>query len=34
MLTMVVIGAPLLMGYLFFLYKTFNGKVMLDDTSY
>lgn len=34
MLTMVVIGAPLLMGYLFFLYKTFNGKVQLDDTSY
>lgn len=34
MLTMVVIGAPLLMGYLIFLYKTFNGKVMLDDTSY
>lgn len=34
MLTMVVIGAPLLAGYLFFLYKTFNGKVTLDDTSY
>jgi cytochrome d ubiquinol oxidase subunit II len=34
MLTMVVIGAPLLAGYLIFLYKTFNGKVQLDDTSY
>jgi len=34
MLTMVVIGAPLLAGYLIFLYKTFNGKVKLDDTSY
>ncbi len=34
MLTMVVIGAPLLMGYLIFLYKTFSGKVQLDDTSY
>ena len=34
MLTMVVIGAPILMGYLVFLYKTFNGKVKLDDTSY
>lgn len=34
MLTMVVVGAPLLMGYLAFLYKTFNGKVKLDDTSY
>ncbi|WP_419211978.1 cytochrome d ubiquinol oxidase subunit II [Maribacter sp. X9] len=34
MLTMVVIGAPILMGYLTFLYKTFNGKVKLDDTSY
>jgi len=34
MLTMVVVGAPLLAGYLIFLYKTFNGKVKLDDTSY
>jgi cytochrome d ubiquinol oxidase subunit II len=34
MLTMVVIGAPILVGYLVFLYKTFNGKVILDDTSY
>lgn len=34
MLTIVLIGAPLLAGYFFFLYKTFNGKVQLDDTSY
>lgn len=34
MLTMVVLGAPLLLVYLGFLYKTFNGKVQLDDTSY
>jgi len=34
MLTIVVIGAPLLAGYFLFLYKTFNGKVKLDDTSY
>jgi cytochrome bd ubiquinol oxidase subunit II len=34
MLTIVVIGTPLLAGYFFFLYKTFNGKVKLDDTSY
>ena len=34
MLTIVAIGAPLLGAYFFFLYKTFNGKVKLDDTSY
>lgn len=34
MLTIVVIGAPLLALYFLFLYKTFNGKVQLDDTSY
>ncbi|MGL5111726.1 MAG: cytochrome d ubiquinol oxidase subunit II [Flavobacterium sp.] len=34
MLTIVAIGAPLLGAYFFFLYKTFNGKVTLDDTSY
>jgi len=34
MLTIVVIGAPLLAGYFLFLYKTFRGKVKLDDTSY
>lgn len=34
MLTIVLIGAPLLAGYFLFLYKTFHGKVVLDDTSY
>lgn len=34
MLTIVVIGTPLLAGYFLFLYSTFNGKVVLDDTSY
>jgi cytochrome bd ubiquinol oxidase subunit II len=34
MLTIVLIGAPLLGGYFLFLYKTFYGKVKLDDTSY
>jgi cytochrome bd ubiquinol oxidase subunit II len=34
MLTIVLIGAPLLGGYFLFLYRTFNGKVKLDDTSY
>ena len=34
MLTIVLIGAPLLGAYFFFLYRTFNGKVQLDDTSY
>tara|TARA_R110000868_G_scaffold91921_6_gene254797 strand:- start:4720 stop:5757 length:1038 start_codon:yes stop_codon:yes gene_type:complete len=34
MLTIVLIGTPLLAGYFYFLYKTFNGKVVLDDTSY
>lgn len=34
MLGIVAIGAPLLAGYFLFLYKTFNGKVKLDDTSY
>lgn len=34
MLTIVVIGAPFLAGYFLFLYKTFHGKVKLDDTSY
>ncbi|MEL0456294.1 cytochrome d ubiquinol oxidase subunit II [Flavobacteriaceae bacterium SZ-1-7] len=34
MLTIVVIGAPLLTAYFLFLYKTFHGKVKLDDTSY
>ena len=34
MLTIVAIGSPLLAGYFLFLYKTFHGKVKLDDTSY
>jgi cytochrome d ubiquinol oxidase subunit II len=34
MLTIVVIGTPLLAGYFLFLYRTFHGKVKLDDTSY
>ena len=34
MLTIVLIGAPLLGGYFLFLYRTFHGKVKLDDTSY
>jgi len=34
MLTIVLIGTPLLAGYFFFLYRTFNGTVKLDDTSY
>lgn len=34
MLTIVLIGSPLLAGYFVFLYRTFYGKVKLDDTSY
>jgi cytochrome d ubiquinol oxidase subunit II len=34
MLTIVAIGSPLLAGYFLFLYRTFHGKVKLDDTSY
>ena len=34
MLTIVLIGGPLLGGYFLFLYRTFHGKVKLDDTSY
>uniref|UniRef100_UPI00404A8F9A cytochrome d ubiquinol oxidase subunit II n=1 Tax=Flavobacterium sp. TaxID=239 RepID=UPI00404A8F9A len=34
MLTIVLIGTPLLAGYFIFLYKTFYGKVKLDETSY
>ncbi len=34
MLTIVLIGTPHLAGYFLFLYKTFHGKVKLDDTSY
>lgn len=34
MLTIVAIGAPLVLGYTVFVYKTFSGKVKLDETSY
>lgn len=33
-LLMAAIGAPLVLGYTIFVYKTFWGKVKLDDTSY
>jgi cytochrome d ubiquinol oxidase subunit II len=34
MLIIVLIGAPLVGLYTFFVYRTFRGKVKLDDTSY
>lgn len=34
MLWFVVIGTPLVLGYTAFVYKTFRGKVRLDETSY
>jgi len=34
MLTIVAIGAPLVLGYTIFVYRTFRGKVKLDETSY
>ncbi|MBR9914702.1 MAG: cytochrome d ubiquinol oxidase subunit II [Algicola sp.] len=34
MLTFVVIGTPLVLGYTVFIYRTFRGKVQLDETSY
>ena len=34
MLTIVAIGAPLVAGYTIFVYRTFKGKVKLDETSY
>lgn len=34
MLRIVAIGAPLVLGYTIFVYKTFSGKVELDETSY
>lgn len=33
-LTMVLIGGPLVLGYTYFVYRTFAGKVKLDDHSY
>ena len=34
MLIIVAIGAPLVLGYTIFVYRTFSGKVKLDETSY
>ncbi|UOB16469.1 cytochrome d ubiquinol oxidase subunit II [Abyssalbus ytuae] len=34
MLTFVAIGTPLVLGYTFFVYRTFRGKVKLDEHSY
>ncbi|MEM1119452.1 MAG: cytochrome d ubiquinol oxidase subunit II [Bacteroidota bacterium] len=34
MLTMAAIGLPLVAGYTYFVYRTFYGKVVLDETSY
>ena len=34
MLTIVAIGAPLVLAYTIFVYNTFKGKVVIDETSY
>ena len=34
MMTFVAIGGPLVLGYTVFVYRTFKGKVRLDETSY
>jgi len=34
MLIIAAIGTPLVLGYTFFVYRTFRGKVTLDETSY
>ena len=34
MMAIVAIGSPLVLGYTYFVYKTFKGKVKLDETSY
>ncbi len=34
MMIIVAIGAPLVLGYTYFVYRTFKGKVKLDETSY
>ena len=34
MLGMVAVGGPLVLGYTWFVYRTFKGKVTLDETSY
>ena len=34
LLTIVAIGTPLVLGYTFFVYRTFRGKVKIDENSY
>jgi len=34
MMIIVAIGGPLVLGYTYFVYKTFRGKVKIDETSY
>lgn len=34
MLTMVAVGSPLVIAYTIFVYRTFRGKVKIEDTSY
>lgn len=34
MMRMVALGGPLVLGYTYFVYRTFKGKVILDETSY
>jgi len=34
MMIIVAIGTPLVLGYTYFVYKTFSGKVKIDETSY
>jgi cytochrome d ubiquinol oxidase subunit II len=34
MLTFAAVWVPLVAGYTFFVYRTFNGKVRMDEPSY
>lgn len=34
MLIIAIIGTPLVLGYTYFVYKTYAGKVELDEHSY
>jgi cytochrome d ubiquinol oxidase subunit II len=34
MLTFALVGVPLVAGYTFFVYRTFYGKVKMDEHSY
>jgi len=34
MLLIAAIGVPLVASYTFFVYRTFSGKVQIDETSY